>query len=409
LTTTIRVAHFSTSESGGAAIAAHRLSTLLNSRGIKSEVFTRNNLGIFRPSKGKLYYRIVLGKIVTKIQELLSEQKYGTLTPISISSVNLSGIMKSNYDIIHIHNWYNLFSEHDLRILSKRFPLVLTLHDERILTGGCHTTLGCQNFVSNCRNCPGIQIPKVSLSPFTHFLKNVDTDSKDVSLICPSNWMASQANKSPYIAHVNSVSVIPNAISFPKEYKESIFDIETSKEVNLLFVAANVSAGVKGLSFLLETLQSFGSDFQKSTRIKINLGIAGSSSNSQDLDNVVSINYLGAKSPQQILGLMKSYDFLVVPSHSENLPNVISEAQLVGLPVIASNVGGIPEMVQDSKNGFLFNFENGSLMDAIMRAVNYDNLHELRLKARSSAEARLNDFRIYEGHSIIYRKCLGLE
>jgi glycosyltransferase involved in cell wall biosynthesis len=105
---------------------------------------------------------------------------------------------------------------------------------------------------------------------------------------------------------------------------------------------------------------------------------------------------------------MKDFDFLVVSSFSENLPNVISEAQLVGLPVIASNVGGIPELVQESDSGFLFSLEQQSLIDAIIRAVEFESLPEMSSRAREFALSRLDDAKIFDEHAKVYNRSLGL-
>lgn len=404
----IRVAHFSTSESGGAAIAAQRLNKLLVNGGIQSQLFTRSNLGPFNPSKIQMYNRLFLGKLMTKIQEVLSVKKYGILTPVSISAINIKKVLNSDYDIIHIHNWYNLFSEGDLAKIVKKVPLVLTLHDERILTGGCHVTLGCMNFTNNCNNCPGIKIPGVSLAPFTHSLESATRGDFGVTLICPSHWIASQANLSKYIAGVKSVSVIPNAIDVPADFKVLLFSRQSSKKVNLLFVAANIKAHVKGLSFLLSTLNKYSSEFKERTGMTLNLTVVGGPQESNSIQDDLQVNYLGSQSSQGISSLMKNFDFLIVPSYSENLPNVISEAQLVGLPVIASSMAGIPELVQDSSSGFLFSLDEQSLMDAIIRAVDSEKLNEIASRAREDALTRSDEIRIFEEHVKVYSQSLGL-
>jgi len=52
---------------------------------------------------------------------------------------------------------------------------------------------------------------------------------------------------------------------------------------------------------------------------------------------------------------LKAFDLFVLPSLKEGFPYVILEAMSAGLPIIASRVGGVPEMIEDKKNGLLVN------------------------------------------------------
>ena len=62
------------------------------------------------------------------------------------------------------------------------------------------------------------------------------------------------------------------------------------------------------------------------------------------------------------MNILKSSSILVVPSRMESIPQVIKEAFYLKVPVIATNVGGIPEIIEDHDTGILIPSENSSKM-----------------------------------------------
>lgn len=66
-----------------------------------------------------------------------------------------------------------------------------------------------------------------------------------------------------------------------------------------------------------------------------------------------SIRFLGQLPQDRIAGWMRAASVLCLPSLNEGMPNVIVEALASGLPVVASRVGGIPELLSDGHNGYL--------------------------------------------------------
>ncbi len=88
-----------------------------------------------------------------------------------------------------------------------------------------------------------------------------------------------------------------------------------------------------------------------------------------DYFNGRKAEYHGVLKMENVPDTLKRYDVLVLPSHwpTEGYPGVLMEAMSLGCPVIATHIGGIPEMIEEGKNGLLVkpHDENG-LRDAIL-------------------------------------------
>ncbi len=67
----------------------------------------------------------------------------------------------------------------------------------------------------------------------------------------------------------------------------------------------------------------------------------------------VNVRCLGRKYPEELVGLLSVADIFVHPSYIDNSPNSVCEAQMLGLPVIACDVGGLSSLIDHGINGFL--------------------------------------------------------
>ena len=86
-----------------------------------------------------------------------------------------------------------------------------------------------------------------------------------------------------------------------------------------------------------------------------------------------SVLLLGEKSPEEARQIISSLDVFVLTSRFEGLPLTVIEAMFAGLPIIASNVGGIPELVTDGINGFLIDPRNPTQLIERMEVLARDS------------------------------------
>ena len=403
---TIKVAHLSTSNRGGAAVAAQQLSQTLNDQGTSSTLITRDNLGAFQYGKFKNLTSTVLGKLVTQAQVLNTRAPFGVATPLSISNLEVHKLLQNNFDILHIHNWYNLVSVKELKKLSHNIPIVFTFHDERLLTGGCHTTLGCQNFKNACSNCPAVKFNKTGIFRAKAELHDFFMSAPNVSAISPSEWIISQIHAAGLDKCFNSIAHIPNLIS-PDFLATDLVTTRQRRPFKLLFISADLGTHVKGLAILLKALKLVAQDLASDEASDIQLHLVGGGEipiGDKHSFQVIRHGFLGRNETRK---LISESSFLVVPSLSENSPNVIAEAQLVGLPVIASRIAGIPELIEDTLTGFLGDPNPQGISEAIRRAFATKDISRVVLAAQSKARERYDILSITRAHLNVYKKALA--
>jgi len=106
-----------------------------------------------------------------------------------------------------------------------------------------------------------------------------------------------------------------------------------------------------------------------------------------------------------------SFHYFINPSRQESQGVSMCEAMAMGLPSIATRVGGIPEFVYDGFNGLLVEPNDpASLRRAVIRVATNEKLYErLSKNARSFVEKQLSYDVIYDREKILFEKCLACD
>ncbi len=169
-----------------------------------------------------------------------------------------------------------------------------------------------------------------------HLFLDVDT------IISPSQWLLNEHTKKGFFKNSNK-KVIPNPVILKNITSKTL----KSKKINNFFYAGQLEEH-KGIMFLIDVF----------LKLNLKLTIAGSGNYKNKIKKIANKNnniiFVGQKNNKEILNLMQLSDCLIVPSFCyENSPTVIYEAAMFGLPVIASRIGGITDLVC-GLGGFLF-------------------------------------------------------
>ncbi len=102
------------------------------------------------------------------------------------------------------------------------------------------------------------------------------------------------------------------------------------------------------------------------------------------------VRFLGALPRPQVLGLLRAADVAVLSSAWENFPHAAVEALAMGTPVIATRVGGVPEIVRDGENGLLVEPGSPDALGAALRRYLADE--GMRGRMRTAAAPSVERF-----------------
>ena len=122
-----------------------------------------------------------------------------------------------------------------------------------------------------------------------------------------------------------------------------------------------------------------------------------------------SVEYLGWQPSNEVLRLMGSARFMVIPTEwYEGHPRTAVEAFARGLPVIASRIGGMTEMIEDGRTGLLFQSGNADDLAAKIgwALEQRDAMSQIGARGRKVYELRYADDMNYQQLRVIYRRVL---
>ena len=256
----------------------------------------------------------------------LEESKYSILKNIKILREVLN---KENFDLVHVHSIVsNLYFQ--LANYKKRLPSIVTVHSR--------SDFDRQSFIK--RNI----FNKLEL-----MLLNRNDSVVSVSNSIKEYLIKKGIRKQITVIH-NGSRNLKSYInkSYYKEFKNRYFD-----EEDLIIGFVGRLTEVKGIYNLVEIAIKTNEINKKIKFLVIGEGVLrGYIENQIKLNKLENIKLLGFKN--NIENYIPYFDILIMPSNMEGIPLTILESMSCGVPCIGSNVGGIPEIINE-KIGFLYN------------------------------------------------------
>lgn len=293
-------------------------------------------------------------------------------------------------DIIHCHNLHGGYF--DLRVLpelSAQRPIILNLRDSWLLSGHCAHSFDCERWKTGCGQCPDLKtypgLPRDGTASNWQRKREIFQKSR-VYVTAISHWLMDRVDAS-MLSGVKS-RVIYNGIDTQIFSPGSVADarevLQIPKDAKVILLTAhNEYKNLRAMRSVLENLE-WSSQHEL---VFICLGVNGPA----EALGSGRIIYAGReKNVQRMAQYYRASDVYLHAASAEAFGKMITEANACGVPVVATNIGGIPEQMIDGETGYLIPIGNIRQMTAAVQKIIDDPLLQQRLGAagRANAHAR---------------------
>lgn len=216
------------------------------------------------------------------------------------------------------------------------------------------------------------------------------------------------------IAKSNRVSVVVNGLNTESVRHEAIQPLKTELD-EFLANGQPVILGVgrlspeKGFDRLIGAFRILLSDFPKALLVIVGEGTQRASLEQQVVESKISDHVCFPGYIEQVAALMKRASVLCIPSLTEGLPITLLEAMSLGVPVVASDVGEISNVLGERNGGIVFRYESPpALAEILVAAIEDCNNTTARVRwSEQRVEQAFSGHAMMENYLKIYQQVLA--
>jgi Glycosyltransferase len=397
----------------GAGIAAMRIIKAQRNCGLDAKMFVvlkyTDYPYVYKVSKIKEFYI----KFCNEVSSIIIKKLNKSTNPI-VHSINLFGggghkyINKTDCDVVHLH-WVNSEMLSICQIAKIKKPVVWTLHDSWAFCGAEHYQNGMEDeaYIKNYMPNPyrGFNINRWVLKRKKCCWKN-----NQFYIVTPSQWETGCAQKSDLFRN-NKSTTIPNCLDtnvfrpIDKLTAREILHLEKDKKYILFGAFGGISNTIKGGDLLIESLKIFAKKYDK-TNVELLIFGASRQAGFPDLD--FPVHFLGKISDETTMSLIyNSANVMLVPSRMDNLPQTATEPASCGVPIVCFNTGGLTDIVEHKKTGYIVNlFDVAGFAKGINWVLNEADTVLLSKQTREKALLNYNEKKCADAYFRIYKSIL---
>lgn len=337
--TKLTTMHFNLINYGGAYIAASRIVEALDMVGHESELIALNG----EPGS--------LNSVAVRVGSKLDFEAFsgdGSFSYFKTIGYRLDKKLDSDIklaNLIHLHWLPGHLNSSSRKLFG--MSQVVTLHDMNFLTGGCHYSLECMQYLENCKSCP------VSPRLLQTLVRKEKEKKKDYLqangriFVAPSKWLATSYNNT--FPDKPNCEVIRNPVS--TSYREIAGAKDSKvKSSNLDCIVLiygqeydNIKGSVRSRDLLIQAISQL-QDYK--------VGVVSIGKAFPEIEKYLVKEVALGSDEKTIQEALKLSDIFLYTSKADNYPNIILEASACGNAIVALNHGGVSETFLHSFNGY---------------------------------------------------------
>lgn len=356
----------------------------------------RNSFDLFIILSKKYKSFLVVGKKLSNIDNIISvkyfpfenylfkilRKKLGLteifyFTPFRLKI--LKYVFKS--DIIHIHNIHGRYwSLLSVPIYSYFKKIVITLHDEFLISGDCAYTRNCNRWLNSCGKCPQLEFSDVDRYPATGIdntkinllIKKIlflFTKKSNVIITAPSQLLLRKAK----VSHLSKFRVLKLIYGIDVVTWKSVVRISDKEKYfknvkrYVTFIANNVLEERKGFRFLLNNYHVFHEN-------SLHLLIIGRYDQlNLNFSDYPLFHFLGSiLSKSSLVSILSNSQCTLIPSIADNFPFVGLESLSCGTPILTSSDCGLVDIMNQKSFGnvvSITDFQSGSFINELLQII----------------------------------------